>query len=208
MINWRIYLITDRKLSDDIYDVVEKALKAGVRAVQLREKDLSGRELTEMSERMLRITERYGADLFINDRVDIALSTGAKGVHLGVKGIPVSVARRIAPRLLVGASTHTLEEAMRAEEEGAHFITFGPVYETPSKLAYGRPLGIDTLKDVTSRVKIPVFAIGGIDKKRVKEVIDAGAYGVALIGAILRSEDPERSARELVEEINSVLRRD
>ncbi len=207
MKDWRIYLITDRKLVDNIYNVIEMALKAGVRAVQLREKDLSGRELTEMSERMLRITERYGSDLFINDRVDIALSTGAMGVHLGVRSIPVNVARRIASRLLIGASVHTLEEAMRAEEEGAHFITFGPVYETPSKLPYGKPVGIDALKDVTSKVKIPVFAIGGIDKNRVKEVLDAGAYGVALIGAILRSEDPQRSAHELIEEINSVLRR-
>lgn len=199
-IDFRVYLITDRKLTTDINWTVEEALKSGVKAVQIREKDLSAREQIDLSRKLQTLAERYRAKLFINDRADIALALNLDGVHLGSGSLPPDVIERISRgRLLIGVSTHSLDEALDAESRGADFITFGPVYETPSKLQYGRPVGIKALKRVTERIRIPVFAIGGINKKNIPEVMDAGAYGIALISAIMSSANPGNSARELIE---------
>ncbi len=201
-IDFRLYLITDRKLTADLKWTIEEALKSGVRAVQIREKDLSAKDLINLSRQLQGITKGYRAKLFINDRADIALALGLDGVHLGSQGLPPDIVERIsAGRLLIGASTHSLDEALEAESRGADFITFGPVYETPSKLKYGKPPGIKALKEVVKRIRIPVFAIGGINIKNVREVMDAGVHGIALISAIMASEAPGRAARELIEEI-------
>ena len=202
MIDFKVYLITDRKLfadSNEIFAAVEQALKGGVKAVQLREKDLGIRELLEMAYKMREITKKYKAKLFINDRVDIALAVGADGVHLGQSSMPPSAVRKISGnKLIIGASTHNIDEAKKAERGGADFITLGPVYKTPSKLKYGRPIGIDALKKVKSRVSIPVFAIGGIKEDKVKEVMGAGADGIALISGILGAKSIGKKTREFL----------
>lgn len=201
-IDFRLYLITDRKLTPDIRWTIEEALKAGVRAVQIREKDMTAKELIILSRDLQEITRRYRAKLFINDRADIALALKLEGVHLGSGSLPPDVVERISDgRLIIGVSTHSLDEALEAESRGADFITFGPVYETPSKLKYGKPVGIRALKDITKRIRIPVFAIGGINKKNIAEVIEAGAYGIALISAIMAAEAPQDAARELIDEL-------
>ncbi len=199
-----LYLITDRKLAPDgdIVSVVEDALKAGVRLVQLREKDLSGRELLTLAKVLRAMTRAYGAKLFINERVDIALMVQADGVHLGVKGIPPRDARVIlGDNSLIGVSAHSLEEALKAEEGGADFITIGPLYFTPSKAAWGEPVGIKLLKEVKKKVNVPVFGIGGINKDKVKEVVKAGAFGVAVISAVVASKDVKKSAISLLKEL-------
>jgi thiamine-phosphate pyrophosphorylase len=206
-VDFRVYLITDRKLltrspefpvqSARLLAAVEDALKAGITAVQLREKDLPVRELLELAYRTREVTARYEAMLFINERVDIAICVEADGVHLGQAGIPVQAARRIAGRrLFIGASTHNLEEALTAEREGADFITFGPVYDTPSKRTYGEPVGIGALQTVSEKVSLPVFGIGGISSARVKEVRNAGARGIALISGILGETNIKGAAEE------------
>jgi len=120
-------------------------------------------------------------------------------VHLGQGSMPASAVKKIVgDRLIIGVSTHSLAEAVRAEEEGADFITLGPVYKTPSKLKYGKPVGVDTLREVTSRVSLPVFAIGGIKINGVAEVMKAGADGVALISAILSAEDRGKTTEEFL----------
>lgn len=178
---------------------IETALEAGVGVIQLREKDLSVRELFDMAVWMRELTGEYGARLFINDRVDVALSVGADGVHLGRDSIPAYAVRKISGnKLMVGVSAHGIEEAIGAEKDGADFITLGPIYETPSKLKYGKPIGIDILREVKSRVSIPVLAIGGIKLERVKEVMDAGADGIAMISAILGSNDIKESTEEFL----------
>jgi thiamine-phosphate pyrophosphorylase len=182
-----------------MYMAIEAALEAGVDVIQLREKDLSIRELFDMAVWMRELTREYGAGLLINDRLDVALSVGADGVHLGQSSIPASAVRKISGNgFMVGISAHGVEEATRAEKDGADFITLGPIYETPSKLKYGKPLGIDTLKEVKSRVSTPVLAIGGIKLERVKEVMEAGADGIAVISAILGSDNIEESAGEFL----------
>lgn len=200
-IDFDLYLITDRHHTGGrpLLEVLSRAFEAGVRAVQIREKDLGGRELLSLASSIR--SSIPGARLFVNDRVDVALAASADGVHLGQQGIPVRAVRERFRDILIGASTHSLDEALRAEEEGADFVTFGPVFYTPSKAPYGPPLGVERLKKVTERVGIPVFAIGGIKRENVKEVIDAGAHGVALISAIMEAPCVEDAARGIISEI-------
>jgi thiamine-phosphate pyrophosphorylase len=199
MLDFRLYLVTDRHSSKTrpLEDAIDEACSAGVRAVQLREKDLDARSLYDLAARLRRITASHGAALFINDRVDIAMAVGADGVHSPENGFPPAAARRIAGRqILAGASTHSLERAREAEEDGADFITFGPVFDTPSKLKYGPSQGLEMLRTVARGVGIPVFAIGGITPERARQCIDCGARGVAVVSAILASSDTERALRE------------
>lgn len=182
-----------------MYLEIETVLEAGVRVVQLREKDLPVRELFDMARWMRDLTREYHAHLFINDRVDIALAVEADGVHLGRQSMPVYAVRKIAGnRLCLGVSTHTMDEALDAEKDGADFITLGPVYKTPSKLNFGNPIGIEVLREVKSRISIPVLAIGGMKQDKVKEVMDAGADGIALISAILTSENIKETTEEFL----------
>ncbi|HAK89620.1 MAG TPA: thiamine phosphate synthase [Nitrospiraceae bacterium] len=206
--DFKLYLITDRKLFADsglMFAAVEEALKAGVRAVQLREKDLPTRELLYMAYKMRGLTAKYSAGFFINDRVDIALCVDADGVHLGQNSIPAYAVRKAvnasrithhASRFLIGVSTHNSEEAVIAEMEGADFVTFGPIYHTPSKLKYGEPVGLESLKKVKEKISIPIFGIGGIKSDNAKEVIDAGAYGAAVISGILIEADTASAAEK------------
>jgi thiamine-phosphate pyrophosphorylase len=202
VIDFTLYLITDRKLFRDrasLYTAIEEAMKAGIKAVQLREKDLGIRELLAMAYKMREITGRYGAKLFINDRVDVALAVGADGVHLGTESMPVRAVRKIlGGSMMIGSSTHSTAEAAIAADEGADFVTLGPVYETPSKMRYGAPLGCGVIRAATKRLSVPVFAIGGIKAERVDEVREAGAYGIALISAILTARNIQSSAEEFV----------
>ncbi len=197
-IGFRVYLITDRRLFsgiDGLLEGVEEALKGGVRAVQVREKDLPTRELLSLSYRMRDVTGRYGASLFINDRADIALAVGAEGVHLGQAGMPVRAVRKVLPDdMLIGVSTHSVEEALQAEEEKADFITIGPVFPTPSKLRYGAPIGLETVRAVRERVSVPMFGIGGIKSDNVREVMETGVNGIALISGILSAPDRRHAA--------------
>lgn len=199
-INFNLYLITDRKLfptNDLLLAGIEDALKAGVEAVQLREKDLSTRPLLDMAYRVRDLTTRYDALFIINDRVDIAMCVRADGVHLGQTSIPVQAVRKmVGNKFLIGASTHSLDEALSAEKEGADFITFGPVYRTPSKNKYGAPVGTEALKTVRSKIKKPVFGIGGIKPGNVAEVLNAGADGMAVISGILGQSDIKLATSE------------
>ena len=197
---FRVYLITDRSLfpgKDGLYRAVEDAVEAGVRCVQLREKDLPVRQVLDMAYRLRAITAHHGAMLFINERVDVALAAKADGVHLGAAGIPVKAARAASGgRMLIGVSAHSVAETVEAGREGADFVTLGPVYETPSKMKYGPPVGTEVLRKAAAGAGVPVFAIGGIRPDRIGEVKGCGAYGVAVISAILASGDVKSSAEE------------
>lgn len=197
MIDFNLYLITDRTIvpGNDIIRAVEEALKGGVRAVQLREKDLKIRELLDMAYQMRELTNRYGAKLFINDRVDVAVASKADGVHLGRKSMPPWAAKKVCSELIVGVSTHSVQEALEAEKDGADFIVLGPVFYTPSKALYGEPVGLDMLREVCSSISLPVLAIGGIKPDNIKDVLDKGAKGVAVISAILGATDIKESTK-------------
>jgi len=197
----KVYAITDRKLFPEgkFLDGVESALKGGIRAIQLREKDLSPAEMLNLAREVRSLTQKYKARLFVNDRVDVALMAEADGVHLTENSAPVEEVKKLFPELLVGVSTHSLESAKKAESGGAEFVTFSPIFDTPSKREYGPPQGLDRLKEVVEGVQIPVLALGGIKRPNVASVQEAGAYGIALISGIWK-------ARDIAEESNQYLR--
>lgn len=201
-IEFKLYLVTDRKLFADnqgLLKAVEESLKGGLKAVQLREKDLGIRELLGMAYSLRELTGRYGAALFINDRVDVALAVKADGVHLGQESVPAYAARKASKGgLIVGVSTHSLAEAVESEKDGADFITLGPVYHTDSKAGFGYPLGPDTLKNVCAAVSLPVFAIGGVKSENLKEVRICGAKGAAVISAILCSDNIKQTTENFL----------
>jgi thiamine-phosphate pyrophosphorylase len=191
-LGFSLCLVTDRSVvTGTLEEVVEECLGAGLKAVQLREKDLASGELLALAQQLRESTRRHGASLLVNDRADVALAVGADGVHRTGSSLPISVIRSISPpRGLIGASVHSVAEARAAEPEGADFLFFGPVYDTPSKRRYGPPQGLAVLERVASAVRLPVFAIGGVTPARVAEVGRAGASGVAAIGAMLGAERP------------------
>lgn len=201
---FRLYLITDRNQTGGrpLTDVVKEALDGGVKAVQLRERDLPIRELLKLAEEMRRITKDAKAMLFINGRMDVAMAVEADGIHLGQTDLPVDVVRKIVGnRFIIGVSTHNLKEAKEAEKGSADFITFGPIFETPYKLKYGEPVGIEALKRVKSGFLIPVYAIGGINSGNIKQILGTGADGVALISAIIGVKEPKKAADEIIKEL-------
>lgn len=204
MVDFSLYLITDRcqTMGRSLISVVREALEGGARAVQLREKDLSGRELFKLAEEMRQITREYGARLLINDRLDIALAVDADGVHLGAASLPVDSARRIlGPHRLIGYSAHSMHEAVQAGADGADFVTFGPVFYTPSKAAYGDPLGVELLRSAGEALAIPVFALGGLKRENIADVMAAKVHGIALISAVLSAADPKTEAASLLKMI-------
>ncbi len=205
-IDFNLYLITDRKqIKQPLSDAARLALKGGVRAIQLREKDLPVRELLALAREMRALTREFGARLFINDRLDVAMIVDADGVHLGHDSMPVDAARKVAgSRLMIGASTHNLEEARAAEQGGADFITYGPVYETSSKVNFGAPVGVESLRAAVSGVSIPIFGLGGIKSGNAGQVIGTGVAGIALISEIFSAQDIERKAQEVSDLVNSV----
>ena len=199
-VDFKLYLITDRKQTKiPLIEAVTLALKGGVRAIQLREKDLKIRELLGLAQEIREITKRFSARLFINDRVDVAVAVDADGIHLGKESMPPAAVRKIVgKRLLIGVSTHTLEEAQAAQTGGADFITFGPVFFTPSKAEFGDPVGLEPLNMVKKAVSMPVFAIGGIKSGNTNQIIDSKADGVAVISAILAADNIEKAAQDMV----------
>lgn len=194
------YLITDRHQTGgrDLVAVVEEALAAGVRAVQLRERDLTPRELLPLAHALRRVTAAAGARLLINDRIDVAVAVDADGVQLRADHLPIPIARRLlGPDAIIGVSTHSLAEVRAAQV--ADFVLFGPVFATASKQEYGPPLGVAALRAAAAASGIPVLAIGGVTAARVPALRASGAAGVAAIGAILRAPQVGEAAAVMLE---------
>ena len=147
----------------------------------------------------------YGGALVINDRIDVALTLEGAGVHLRSDSLPLSVARRLlGTERLLGISAHSVREAVDAEAQGADYVVLGPVYETPSKISFGPPLGLRAVEDACRSVTIPVVGIGGITAARARDVRRAGAFGVAVITAVLAADDVEASTRALLDAVGAV----
>jgi thiamine-phosphate pyrophosphorylase len=181
---------------------IEQAAKAGVDWIQIREKDLCGQELVKLAEQTI-LRAGSSSSVLVNDRVDVACAAGAAGVHLGENSLPPSEVRKLVNRggaranFLVGVSAHSLEGALQAEQAGADYVIFGPVYTTPSKAGFGEPQGVQRLKEVCNRLTIPVLAIGGITQENAGECVVAGAAGIAAIRLFQDTEDLEAVVRDL-----------
>lgn len=188
--------ITDQKVSGLSYeDMTHKVLLKGARWIQFREKERSRHDIYGEAIRLRRLTKNYDAVLIVNDFPDIAICAGADGVHLGQDDLPLKEARKIMGRnRIIGISTHSLEQATVAEEDGADYIGFGPIFPTLTKDA-GRPKGIEMLHEVKKKVNIPVVAIGGINLVNVKSVLHTGVDAIAVASAILTGDIEENTSR-------------
>lgn len=202
-----LYLISDRNqtLGRPLLEALEFALEGGLSLIQLREKDLPARDLFELAGRARQLTRRFGAKLLINDRVDIAIAVDADGVHLPASSFnPVDARKLIGRDKLIGLSAHSAQDVIRAEREGVDFVTFSPIYDTPSKAEYGKPQGLERLEEVCSKVNIPVYALGGIKVEKVSDVMERGASGVALMSALLGAKDIKAETLRLLKSLNEV----
>lgn len=203
-IDWSLCLVADVEAAAGKYiiSVIEQAVDGGVSLVQLRTKKLKTNELFELSLKAREITKKKSIPLIINDRVDIALSCDAEGVHLGQDDLPVSSARKIlGKKKLIGVSVNTKKEAEEAEHRGADYLGVGPIFFTQTKKDIKPPLGVEGLREIRERVRIPILAIGGINAENAREMIEAGADGVAVVSAILATENIIKAARGLAQAI-------
>jgi thiamine-phosphate pyrophosphorylase len=197
----RVHLMTDRRLAPDLPGLARRALaRLPPRSValHLREKDLAARDLLALARALCGVCGEAGQLLLVNDRVDVALAAGADGVHLPSAGLPPAAARALlGAERLVGVSCHGAEDVERARRGGADFATFGPIFDTPSKRAYGAPVGLAALREAVP-LGLPLVALGGVDASNAGEPAAAGAYGVAAIRAWLAAPDPNAAVRALL----------
>jgi thiamine-phosphate pyrophosphorylase len=206
----RLMVLTDPACGPDrsIIEVVRAALSGGAPAVQIRAKGGDIRDMLELAVALRAETTEFGALLFVNDRVDVALAARADGAHIGDEDIPLEAARRITPRgFVLGRSVNTAEEAATAARQGADYLGVGPIFGTPSKLDAGDAIGVEGLAGVRSVTTLPIVAIGGIDLTNSADVAAAGADGVAVIRAVMQAEDPEPATRLLLDAIKTGVNR-
>lgn len=198
----RLIVITDSRLAAprSLPDVVRAAAAAGAPAFQVRDKGATARELAELTRLLLPIVHAHDALLFVNDRADVALATGADGVHLGPDDVPVSAIRRIAPAdFRIGHSTDSPDGARRAHAAGADYIGCGAVFGTSTKSEVGdERIGTDRLDEVARSVPIPVIGIGGITPANVHRVAETHAAGAAVVGAVMSASDPGAAVQALL----------
>jgi len=193
-----LYAVTDRKIvrGGDLAGLLKLLVGNGLKAVQLREKDLSEDELARLAGSLRSVIGRSGVRLLVNSSIRAAVESGAAGVHLPADSGVAPARSALGPDALVGKSVHGAGEAKRAREEGADFVTFGPVYATPSKAAYGPPMGVERLHEVCEITDIPVYAIGGVTPGRVADCLAAGARGVAAVSSLMAAENPVEVLKE------------
>lgn len=193
-------IVGDYRQDISIEQMAEEALLGGASMIQLRVKNASARHYIELAMRVKAVTGRCNVPLIINDRADVAFAVGASGVHLGQSDLPIEYARLILGRdAIIGVSVQTVEQAKEAERQGADYLGAGPVFPTISKEDAERPIGLEGLRAICAEVGIPVIAIGGIYAHNAKEVMSAGASGIAAISAIFGADDIEAATKELVE---------
>jgi len=199
-IDYSLYLVTDRSLSrgKTTLEIVKAGVAGGVTCVQLREKDCSTRQFIEEALSVKKYLKENNIPLIINDRLDVAQAVGADGVHLGQTDMPLQMAKEILKNsMIIGISAESLEDAIRAEKEGADYIGVSPIFATPTKTDTALPLGLEGLKKISMAVKLPKVAIGGLNCENADEVILNGADGTAVVSAIVSADDPKKAAEIL-----------
>jgi thiamine-phosphate pyrophosphorylase len=201
----RLYLVTDRALAKGrpLADLVRQAVAGGVTVVQLRDKEASTRELVAWAESLQALLVPQHVPLVINDRIDVALAVGAAGAHVGQHDMPVARARRLLGRdRLLGVSVSTVEEALRAESDGADYLGVSPIYATPTKPDTPPAVGLAGLRALRAATRLPLVAIGGLTTANLLPVLRSGADGIAVVSAIMAADDPAAAARALRAQID------
>lgn len=208
MIDYSLYLVTDRSLSKgrSTSEIVAAAVAGGVSCIQLREKSCGTREFLNEALALQPLLKSRNIPLIINDRLDIALAIEADGVHLGQSDMPIGMARKIAgDSLIIGISAESVDDALRAEQEGADYLGISPVFSTPTKTDTAPPLGLEGVRQIRALVDIPLVGIGGINSDNAESVLAAGADGIAVVSAIVSAADPAGAAKKLKTLIDQVL---
>jgi thiamine-phosphate pyrophosphorylase len=200
-----VYPVTCERLSAgrSNLEVLEAIIRGGARIIQLREKEYSRRALFHLALTFREVTAGAGLLLIINDYLDIAQAVGADGVHLGQDDLPLAAARRLVPDLLIGISTHSLEEALEAEREGADYVNIGPIFPTSTKAGVERGLGPEAIASIGSRLSVPFTVMGGITAANLDEVLAGGARRIAMITAITQAADIAETVRGFRERIRA-----
>lgn len=201
-----LYLVTDEKAckGKDFYESVEASIRGGAKIVQLREKNMDTRDFFKRALKLKEICHKHGVDFVINDRLDIAIAVDADGVHLGQSDMPIQKAKEIlGHKKIIGISAKNMEEALEAQKYGADYIGVGAIFATDTKKDSGL-IDLETLKDMTNQINIPVLAIGGIGLGKLGYLKDTGIDGICVISDILGSDDPEKRTRKLLEEYRSI----
>ena len=199
--NNKLYVITESAISKGRSNefVVKEAIKGGAKIIQLREKRWDKDRIKQEAIKLLRICRENNVLFIVNDYVDIALEIGADGVHLGQSDMPIKEARKICgDKLIIGLSTHSVEQAVKADKENVDYITIGPVFKTRAK---DYTVGPEIIKEILKKIKMPLIAIGGINRDNIDSVLWQGAKSVAVISAVVGAEDVRKAARGLVQKI-------
>ena len=199
-VDYTLYLVTDRDVLSgrDLIKCIEDSILGGVTLVQLREKNVTSREFYEIAIKVKEVTSRYNVPLIINDRLDIALAIDADGLHIGQKDLPASLARKILGKdKILGVSAATLQEALKAEKDGADYLGVGAVFSTSTKKDT-RDVSYETLSSITASVNIPVVAIGGINENNVTKLKGSNIHGIAVVSCILGKEDVKGAAEKML----------
>lgn len=208
--NLRVYLVTDRRLCNgrSLVDIVIQAVKGGVTMVQLREKDIDTRGFIQEAIQLKNALEGLAVPLIINDRVDVALASGADGVHIGQSDMPYDMARQLlGPEKIIGLSVENMQQLEQANSLNVDYIGISPVFSTPTKTDAAPPWGIDAVKEAVRRSAHPTVAIGGMNAATVGQVIASGCDGVAVVSAIMAAPSPRIAAEELSAIINNAKAR-
>lgn len=196
----RLHVVTPPKLGAALVATTRTVVEAGAPLVQVRVKDATDRDRLAHTTELVELVRGAGATCLVNDRCDLALATGADGVHVGDDDVPASVARRLlGDQALVGATCRDPESARRAAGAGADYLGVGPTYVTTTKVGLPDPIGPAGVERVASAVDVPVIAIAGVTAAHVPELLDAGAWGVAVVGAVYGASDPARAVEQLLE---------
>lgn len=205
-----LYLVTDRGLcgTKNVESVVEQAVAGGVRYVQLREKDLSTRSFIELAVRLKKFLHPVGVPLLINDRVDVALASGADGVHVGQEDMPYETARTLlGPSAIIGLSVETWEDVVSAQRLDVDYLGVSPIFDTPTKTDTKGMWGLAGLARIRAYSRHPLVGIGGLNAANAEAVVIAGADCVAVVSAICAADDPFQAARDLDEIIRGALQK-
>lgn len=200
--DYTLYVCTDRDLmtSSTVEESVEKAILGGAGVIQLREKDVSGRVFYDTAVKVAEVTKRHGVPLIINDRIDIALAVGAEGVHVGQSDMPCSAVRKIVGKdMIVGVSASSVEEAVKAEQDGADYLGVGAMNPTGTKTD-ADIVTIDELREIRRAVSIPIVIIGGINSSTIPYYKGLGVDGIAVVSAVIAQNDIAKAAAELKRE--------
>lgn len=210
MKDFHLYVILDKKslkARRSFFEVARSAIEGGADCIQLRDKELSTLELIKEGKKLRDLTRRSGTIFIVNDRADIALAVDADGVHLGQEDLPIAIARQIlGTTKIIGRSTHSLPQAIEAEQQGADYIGVGPIFATPTKPTYPA-VGLDLIRQVSEHIRIPFVAIGGIDAGNIESVLEAGAKRVAVVRAVVGADDVQGAAKRMSVEltVNRIL---